>query len=204
MAAGLLNSDEVKFCGACGGAMTSRRVAGESVDRPVCVACGWVQYTNPTIIVAAIVTCQKHLLVCMRTIPAEPDGWVLPSGFLEVGETLQEGAARETVEETAVVIDSAKLELYSIVNMPQLRQVAVAFRTDLASFPPTAAGPECTAVRFLPISELKPESFAWNQSMGDSVATLFAEIENGRFNIHLVTLGLADGSRFTSRRYRIS
>ena len=199
-----LFTSEVRFCGICGGAMSSRRLAGDSINRQVCAACGCVQYANPKTIVAAIVICQRNLLVCKRAMPAEPDGWVLPSGYLEVGETLQEGAARETLEETGVAIDSARLELYSIVNMLRLQQITVAFRTELSSLPSIAMGPECVDAKFIPIGALTPESFAWSRSMGDSVATLFEELKSGQFHIHLSTLGLADGSNFVSRRYVIT
>ena len=196
--------DTPKFCSKCGGAVVARRTGGDPLDRAVCTQCESVYYSNPKVIVAAIVTHQKHLLVCKRATAPAVDQWVLPSGYLECGETLQEGAARETAEETGVTVDSSSLELYSVVNMLRLEQITVAFRTEIPIRTVPVAGSECSTAEFVPLRELACEDFAWSRSMGDSVDTLLEEIESGQFHIHLVTLGAEDGSGFQAYRYRLA
>jgi len=61
--------------------------------------------------------------MCRRSQEPAIGQWVLPSGFLECGETLEQGAARETFEETGVSLDPNQLDLASIINITAIDQV---------------------------------------------------------------------------------
>ena len=69
--------------------------------------------------------------MCRRAEEPAVGQWAVPTGYLEMGETLEEGAARETREETGVVVDPARLELCSVINMTSIRQVGIIFRIEL-------------------------------------------------------------------------
>jgi ADP-ribose pyrophosphatase YjhB (NUDIX family) len=141
--------------------------------------------------------------MCRRALEPAVGQWVLPSGFLECGETLQEGAARETFEETGVVLDPARLELYSVVNMTEIQQIIVAFRTPLASSPVLHPGPECMEAALKSEAEAALLEIAWSRSVGNAVAVLFHEVQSGNFGIHVMTKGSEQGQGFSSRAYRI-
>ena len=47
-----------------------------------------------------------------RAQPPAVGQWAIPTGYLEFGESLEHAAARETWEETGVVVAAEKLELY--------------------------------------------------------------------------------------------
>ena len=65
-----------------------------------CPDCGEIFYSNPNVVVGALSVHDNKILMAKRNIFPRKDKWTLPAGFLENGETLQEGAIRETQEET--------------------------------------------------------------------------------------------------------
>lgn len=78
-----------------------------------CAPCGSVSYLNPLPVGVTLVPIDGGgLLVIRRTIEPAKGKLALPGGFLEVGETWQEGCAREVREETGLVIDPAEVSLF--------------------------------------------------------------------------------------------
>jgi len=146
----------------------------------------------------------ERILLCQRAHEPGRGKWLAPCGYLECGETLEEGAVRETFEETGVLLDPAQLELYSVVNMTAINQVAVVFRTQLADRPQIRLGSECLNAEFLGKREIPRDQIAWHPSFGDSPGRFFDELRSGHFSIQLTTLGAADGKGFKSRRYPIA
>jgi ADP-ribose pyrophosphatase YjhB (NUDIX family) len=113
---------------------------------------------------------------------------------LEHGETLEQGAARETFEEAGLILDPDQLDLYSVMNMTATGQVAVLFRSSLASLPDIRPGPECLEVAFMSELEIPVGGLAWHETMGDGPRRFFDQLRAGRFGIELVTLGSNTGS----------
>jgi len=72
--------------------------SGEKV-RLRCAACGWTHWTNPTPVLAAIVEVDGKVLLA-RNAAWPPKMFALITGFMEAGESPQEGVARELKEET--------------------------------------------------------------------------------------------------------
>jgi ADP-ribose pyrophosphatase YjhB (NUDIX family) len=72
---------------------------GEDRERSVCADCGHVDYQNPKVVVGSVVLSGGRVLMCRRAIEPRKGFWTLPAGYMELGETLQEGAAREALEE---------------------------------------------------------------------------------------------------------
>jgi hypothetical protein len=110
---------------------------------------------------------------------------------------------RETLEETSVIVDANRLELYSVTSMTAIEQVAVAFRVCVTADPHPRPGPECLDAAFKSETDLATMEFAWRRAMGDSLERLFREMRSGDFSIKVATLGSDQGIGFTSRRYRI-
>ena len=115
--------------------------------------------------------------------------WIIPSGFLECGETLQECAARETVEETGVVVSPAQLDLYSVINLVKINQVVISFRVDLDSEPLMHPGSECHQVAFLTEDELNRIDLAWIDQIGEAPKRFFEEMRANKYGIHLTNIG---------------
>src|SRR5271155_1410266 len=125
----------MNYCSKCGSPVAHRRTAQEPCERYVCSACGTTHYENPRIIVCCTVSWNGKGLMCRRSQEPALGKWTVPSGYLECGETLEEGAARETFEETGVMVDPERLELHGVINMVEIHQVAVGFRVELAAEP---------------------------------------------------------------------
>ena len=111
---------------------------GEGLERLTCVDCGHVFYENPKLIVSSVVEHAGRVLLCRRAIEPRRGFWTLPAGYLELGETLAEGAAREADEEANALIEiEGVLALYSISRIGQVQVIHRArFAHDLPHFGP--------------------------------------------------------------------
>jgi ADP-ribose pyrophosphatase YjhB (NUDIX family) len=130
---------------------------GEDRERLVCGDCGFVAYENPKIVVGSVVAEEGRILLCRRAIEPRRGFWTLPAGYMELGETTEEGAKREAWEEAR-----ARLELdgvLAIYSIARIGQVQIIYRAHLAE-PGFAPGPESLDVRF----------FAWEEIPWDDLA----------------------------------
>ena len=78
--------------------------AGDNRERLVCADCGFVAYENPKVVAGSVIVADDRVLMCRRAIEPRKGFWTLPAGYMELGETLEEGAAREALEEAEAVI----------------------------------------------------------------------------------------------------
>ena len=153
----------MRFCPSCGGALELRVPPGEDRDRHVCGSCGTVHYQNPKVIVGSVCTWGDRLLLCRRAIEPRSGYWTIPAGFLELGETAEDGARREAWEEArARIAIEGLLAAYSV---PRIGQVQLLYRARLldAAVEP---GPESLEVSLvgwdaIPWEELAFPSVTW-------------------------------------------
>jgi ADP-ribose pyrophosphatase YjhB (NUDIX family) len=116
---------------------------GEDRERLTCPDCGFIAYENPKIVVGSVVAMGDRVLLCRRSIEPRRGFWTLPAGYMEMGETVEEGAAREAWEEArARIRTEGVLAVYSIAR---IGQVQVIFRAHLTE-PGFEAGPESLEV----------------------------------------------------------
>ena len=111
----------MKFCGDCGSKVEKRIPEGDNLERDCCTKCDSIHYSNPKVIVGTVPIKDNKVLLCKRAIQPRYGLWTLPAGFLENGETIEEGAFRETKEETNTEVKMGNL--YAIFNIPQINQV---------------------------------------------------------------------------------
>jgi ADP-ribose pyrophosphatase YjhB (NUDIX family) len=127
-----------------------RRVPeGDNRERMICVDCGHINYDNPKVVVGSVIVAGDAVLMCRRAIEPRRGFWTLPAGYLELGETLEEGAAREAWEEAQaeIVLDG----ILGVFSISRIGQVQVIFRGRFASATPRfGAGPESLEVTLLP------------------------------------------------------
>ena len=116
----------MNYCSNCGGPVEFAVPAGDNRQRFVCTACGIIHYQNPKIVSGCIPHWEDRVLLCRRAIAPRHGLWTLPAGFLENGETVQQGAARETLEEANARVEIT--DLYSMFNLPHIDQVYLLFR----------------------------------------------------------------------------
>ncbi|MEE4465682.1 NUDIX hydrolase, partial [Azotobacter chroococcum] len=89
----------MKFCSQCGGPLNWQIPSGDHRPRFVCPACHTVHYQNPRIVAGCLPLWDGQVLLCRRAIEPRRGFWTLPGGFMENDETMQQAAARETLEE---------------------------------------------------------------------------------------------------------
>ena len=140
-------------------------------ERSVCRHCGFIEYVNPKIVVGAICIWGSRVLLCRRAIEPRAGYWTMPAGYLEEGETTEEGACRETAEEACadITID-ALLGIYHVIH---LSQVQLFFKARLEN-PNIAVGPESREVGLfewdeIPWGELAFQSVTWALKRFDEV-----------------------------------
>jgi ADP-ribose pyrophosphatase YjhB (NUDIX family) len=131
----------------------SRVPEGEDRERAVCGHCGYVAYRNPKIVAGAVVEHGGRILLCRRAIPPREGYWTLPAGYLELGESPEEGARREALEEARadLVLDG----LLAVYTIRRLSQVQLFYRARLASGG-VGAGPESLEVAFFEPDAMPP------------------------------------------------
>jgi ADP-ribose pyrophosphatase YjhB (NUDIX family) len=116
---------------------------GDTRERMVCRECGFVAYENPKIVVGSVVVQDGTVLLCRRAIEPRRGFWTLPAGYLELGETAQEGAAREAEEEAGarIALDGL-LGVFSISRIGQVQLIFRARFADPSASPLFTPGPE--------------------------------------------------------------
>jgi len=113
-----------------------RQPQGEDKPRDVCDHCGFIDYRNPKIVAGAVVAhaeggrphgedCvpldEVFILLCKRAIFPRQGYWTLPAGFMELNETTEAAACRETEEEAGAKVEvDALLAVYDILPRGQV------------------------------------------------------------------------------------
>ena len=113
-----------------------------------CPGCGETTWRNPTPVGVALLPVRDTdgtvaLVVARRTIQPALGALSLPGGYLELGETWQQGVVRELHEETGIVADADQVELFDVDNGSATIQVfGLLPLRDLAELPPSVATAE--------------------------------------------------------------
>jgi ADP-ribose pyrophosphatase YjhB (NUDIX family) len=119
----------MKYCMKCGNSVSRRRPAGDSRERFICDSCSEIHYQNPRIVVGCVPEQDGKILLCRRAIEPRRGFWTVPAGFMELGETIAEGAARETREEACAEVEIGRL--FASVDVIEAGQVHMFFTAKL-------------------------------------------------------------------------
>ena len=148
----------MNYCSACAAPVERRVPEGDDRERHVCGTCGEIHYQNPRIIAGCLVTRGTSVLLARRAIEPRHGYWTLPAGFMENGESMAEGAARETWEEARAQLQD--LSLYALYDIPHLNQVYVFYRAELAG-DAFDAGPESLEVALFEADHIPWDALAF-------------------------------------------
>ena len=120
----------ISYCSACGHPVVRKIPADDNVERDVCEHCGSIHYKNPLIVVGCVVeSADGRILLCKRAIEPRMNYWTIPAGFMELGETIEDGARRETQEEALAEVEIDGL--LAVASAVHTNQVHITFRTRL-------------------------------------------------------------------------
>jgi ADP-ribose pyrophosphatase YjhB (NUDIX family) len=171
----------MKFCTSCGSPVSLRIPEGDDRERFVCTVCDLVHYSNPRVIVGCLPVHDGKVLLCKRAIEPRKNYWTLPAGFMENGETTQQGAARETWEEARARVSD--LDLYRVFDVPYISQVYMFYRCrlDNGEF---GVGPESFETALY-----SRENIPWDEIafpvVYETLQEYFADVEHGHFPVRV-------------------
>jgi ADP-ribose pyrophosphatase YjhB (NUDIX family) len=148
------------------------------------------------VVVRCIVQFSDKILMCQRANEPGRGQWEVPSGYLECGESLEQGAERETYEETGVIVDPQQLALYSMVSLPAIEQVAISFHITLLEEPQLRRGSECLDVAFKSEREITQEQLAWLSPAAALPGRIYREFSIGTFTSHRLIFGSCHGGDY--------
>jgi ADP-ribose pyrophosphatase YjhB (NUDIX family) len=150
----------------------------------VCPACDTIHYENPLNVVGTVPYFGEHVLLCKRNIEPRWGKWTLPAGFMELGETTAQGAARETHEEAGAQIEMEGL--FTVISVPRVGQVHLFYRARLLSdvFDP---GFETIEARLFREDEIPWEEIAF-RTVRETLEHFFADRARGAFGVHALDI----------------
>jgi NADH pyrophosphatase NudC (nudix superfamily) len=92
-----------------------------------CPACAWTHWNNPTPVLAAIIECADRdgMVLLARNAAWQGRMFALITGFMEAGESPEEGITREVAEETNLVVE--ELNLVGVYDFQRMNQVIIAY-----------------------------------------------------------------------------
>ena len=148
----------MKYCSECGQAVVQQVPSDDNRERSVCEACGVVHYVNPKIVVGCVPEKDGRILLCKRAIEPRYGYWTVPAGFMELGESTAQGAARETLEEACAEVEIG--HLFASVDVVDAGQVHLFFTAKLLS--DYAAGQESLDVAMYSEDEIPWDDIAFH------------------------------------------
>lgn len=170
-----------RYCRQCGTAVVYRIPDdGDTRERAVCPACGEIHYVNPLLVVGTVPYTDNRVLLCKRAIEPRLGMWTLPAGFMEMGETMAEGAARETDEEAGAHIEMGAF--FSAISIPRVGQVHVFYLARLLDdrFTP---GHETLETGLFTETEIPWDEIAF-LTVRRTLEYFFADLRQKQFSVH--------------------
>ena len=178
-------SGSIQHCKNCGTAVVRRLPDdGDTKLRAVCPACHTVHYENPLNVVGTIPVLGDLVLLCKRNIEPRKGFWTLPAGFMELRETLAEGAARETDEEAGAQIDMQAL--FAVLDVPRVGQVHFFFRAQMHN-DHLNPGHETMEARLFSEADIPWDDLAF-KTVKETLRCFFADRAKGSFGFHTLTI----------------
>jgi ADP-ribose pyrophosphatase YjhB (NUDIX family) len=160
-----------RFCPACGERVVARVLEQDHRPRLVCPN-GHVTWRNPRMVVGTLPVANGRVHLARRGIAPAVGCWSYPGGFLELGESTQEGARRETEEETRLLVEVGRL--IGAYSRPHAGVVTLIYEASIVGGEPLP-GEETTEVRAFGPDETPWDELAFStaeSALRDWVASL--------------------------------
>ena len=144
----------LNHCSRCGAALRLGMIPGEDRERLACESCGFVAYVNPRLVVTCLpVTDAGEVMLLRRGTEPGRGLWAQPGGFMEIDETVEAGAVRETLEETGLLVEPG--HIVGLYTRPEAAIVVIAFEARIVGGAATLT-PEALEVR-----PFAPDAIPW-------------------------------------------
>lgn len=169
-----------QFCSQCGHPLTRDTPPDDNRIRDLCTHCGAVHYQNPRNVVGIIPIFGDQVLLCRRAIQPQHGKWTLPAGFMELGETTEQGAMRENQEESGAQIQVQSL--FTIIDVPSVNQVHLYYLAQVLA-PDLAPGPETLEAEFFDLDRIPWDQLAF-RTVSTTLQHYLQDREHGGFSTH--------------------
>lgn len=150
-----------KFCPQCGGPLQERLLKPGEPLRLVCTDCGFIFYLDPKLAVIGLIPLDGGVVMVRRAINPGYGLWVVPGGFVDLGEPVEEALVRETREETNLIV--RPLRLLNVYSYRDRQTVIVAYLTECLGGE-LAAGDETLEARVFGIQEIPWKEIAFSST----------------------------------------
>jgi ADP-ribose pyrophosphatase YjhB (NUDIX family) len=172
----------IVYCPSCGGETRQQVPEGDNRERAICGDCETIHYQNPKIVAGALPVWKDKVLLCKRAIEPRYGSWTLPAGFMENGESVEQGAQRETWEEAEADID--QLQLYTVLSIPRISQVYMIFRAQLRGENAFGVGSESLETALFTEQEIPWDEIAFPM-IERSLRYYFTDRKHGQFGVYV-------------------
>jgi ADP-ribose pyrophosphatase YjhB (NUDIX family) len=146
--------EEPAFCPACGQGLVGRLLEEDHRPRLVCPN-GHVTWRNPRLVVGTLPVRDGRVYLARRSIEPGAGLWTYPGGYLEVGEAAQEGARRETEEETQLRVEVGRL--IGAYSRPYAGVVTLIYEADIVG------GEALPGVETSEVRAFDPDEIPWGE-----------------------------------------
>ena len=170
--------DKFHYCPVCG----SPEFEINNFKSKKCRACGFTYYLNPSAATVAVITAAEKLstsLLVVRRKKEPAKGTLdLPGGFSDMGETSEEGVAREVLEETGLHVTRTEF-LFSLPNRYvysglEIPTMDMFYRCEVSNAAEAHAMDDAEDCFWIPFSQLNPDDFGL-ESIRHGIQKLLAE-----------------------------
>ncbi|MFC6670131.1 NUDIX hydrolase [Marinobacterium aestuariivivens] len=180
----------MKYCSQCGNTVSQTIPPGDNRPRHVCDGCGTIHYSNPNIIAGCLPVYGDRVLLCRRAIEPRLGFWTLPAGFMENGESTEQAAARETLEEARAQVRIG--DLYTVTSIIHLNQVQMLYLAELDQ-PEFGPGDESLEVALFSEEQIPWDDLAF-QTIRNALRFFFEDRRNDHFPLRHIELETKPGT----------
>ncbi|MEO1258359.1 MAG: NUDIX hydrolase [Bacteroidota bacterium] len=171
----------MKYCSHCGSADLKKEIPpGDNRVRTVCGNCGTIHYHNPKIITGCLPVWENKVLLCRRAIEPRKGYWNVPAGFMELGESVEAGAAREVWEEAKAKVNI--WGVHTIFTFTRFNHVYVQYLGELVDGK-FGIGEESLEVKLFAEEEIPWKEIAFESSLF-ALKKYFEDRKNGERKVH--------------------
>ena len=135
---------------------------GDDHPRKVCGNCNTIHYQNPKVVTGCLPVWEDKVLLCRRAIEPAYGLWNIPSGYLENGESVADGAQREVKEEAAAEVRINYLA--TLYNIERINQVYLQYVGELIDGK-FDVGPESLECKLFTEAEVPWDEIAFTSSV---------------------------------------
>lgn len=174
----------MKYCSHCAGQIKTEIPEGDNLPRHICTQCDLIFYSNPKIVSGCLPIYEDKVLLCKRAIEPCYGLWTLPAGYMENGESTQEGALRETREEANAEVKL--ISLYTLTSITHVNQVQFIYLANLP-VPEFSSSSESLEVRLFSEAEIPWDQLAF-QTIRNALKFYFEDRKSDHFPLREITL----------------